>query len=454
MPKQNGGLSKPLAGHVGVPESWQKALQASLGILIALQTLFLAFTISPITNDSARYISLSDSLRHGNFQTFSLGYWHPEVQRAPGYPLFLLASRYGLHLSIRGIAVLEGLLYLLAVALIYRLLVEREVNATAFLALVFLYPATAAYSVRIMTEALVILSFAVLAWIVTRRMQPGPGLFVLAGIVSGFLTLVRPDAMLLIPLMAALLFFRVRNWQALAVPVLTAFLVLAPYVAWNWRTFHRPLPTARATGLGNSLYLAYWEAYVPSEDLSAFSRREVTSAAIQSGYAAEAAKINQALGVPSWSDPANTELMPTLQSQLAAGPALLRDALQLIWHRPWPYVSHVVLAWYHLFNPAAYPMRSPFAVMLLRVASALIWALGILGLILLYRDRAIWALPLIALMLYSPLTHCFLHTEARFTAGSRLLLVAVASYVFTRVNRRQLGSESQRVGKVRAQVPV
>src|SRR5580704_12653688 len=253
---------------VSITPHTKMRVNVSLAVLagLALRVFFvLRFPVTE-SGDAPFYIELAwNWLKNGVYGFPVNGQLTPVDMRVPGYPAFLAAVfAFSLN-SPRAVMLAQAILDLAAcflIALIATQLapqVARRRVALAGLWLAALCPFTANYTAVVLTETLTIF-LTTLAILILLETELGrkisdfhdagftPGLlnrWLLAGIVVGFGTLVRPETPLL--LFAAGLVLAIRWWQPvdwpklLRVGLLLAVGVVLPLIPWaarNWRTLH------------------------------------------------------------------------------------------------------------------------------------------------------------------------------------------------------------------------
>lgn len=235
---------------------------------LALRTLFIVkFPVSD-AGDSPFYIELGwNWLKHGVYGLVVNGRLTPVDMRVPGYPAFLAGIFAVAGRSSRAVMFAQAGLDLLscfAIALITARLAPppaRRRAAIAALWLAALCPFDANYTAAVLAETLAIFltSVAILVLLATelgsgadvartdeRRFDLGLNPWLLAGIIVGFGTLVRPEAPLLLFAAGAVLTAKWRrpaNWARLtrtaALMAIGLIIPLAPWAARNWRTLHK-----------------------------------------------------------------------------------------------------------------------------------------------------------------------------------------------------------------------
>jgi hypothetical protein len=428
---------------------------------LILQALVAVLVTRPwIAGDSKVYLELASNLHHGRFGTLQDGIYQPDVLRPPGYPLALWLQIYVLRMPLAAIAIGQAILYLLSLALIERLLCAKNINATSFLSAALIYPFGAIYSAPIMAEGWVTLAVAAVACLMCsselRVMQ-----IVLAGLIGGAAALFRTDVLLLPLLVAALILFRQApklGWRvAIAhacLAVVAASAVFLPYALWNYQHFEKLSPAPIASAVGNSLYLASWQTELSHEDLDQVYHGVITEPVRSSGFMEDIARLNRSFGAPPETVPFNPAAYETNDQRIQSSRIFGQAALHRIEARPGEYFGHVIGNLWLLWNTSVYPASAPpLARFALRAISGLILIAGLFGLFIAVRKAGPWRmlLPAAAVMLYFPAIHIWLHTEARYTAAARPLLLMFASLPLavawgTRKGlRRPLSQRDQRV---------
>ena len=428
---------------------------------LLIQALLAIWLTRPwMGGDSSAYLDLASSLSHGCFGSLRAGSCEADALRPPGYPLILAAEVHGIGMPLVAVALLQVLLYLLSIFLMERLLARSGVSPLPLLAAAFIYPFGAIYSAAIMTEAWATLALSAIAFLMCTG-KGGRGTAVAVGLISGAAALIRSD-LLLVPLVLALLMFfqhlRASGLKAglghALLPLLAAVLVLLPYVAWNASHFGKPSPAPVASAVGNTLYLAVWQSRLSHEDLEPLYGRQVTPAVAASGLVPEMAKLNRAIGAPAATVPFNPAAYDGQQAQTASSRLFGEAALQHIKAEPGLYARHVAANLWLLWNTSIYPAAlPPIPRVALRIVSALTLIAGLLGLaIAMTSDRRRALLPAAALLLYLPAIHIWLHTEARYTAAARPLLLMFAAILASFVAER-FGRHLRQPAARRANVP-
>jgi hypothetical protein len=336
----------------------------------------------------------------------------------------------------------------------------RNEHKAVFRALALAYPFPLFYSSYIMTEPWVMACLTAGACVMSRG-KLSYATLISAGILSGFAALLRPD-MILAPLVASLAIlwrFWDERWSGLRavglslIPLFMAAAVLAPYAIWNGMSFGKFSPLPLAGAVGSSMYSATWQEKVAQTDIDSIYRGNPTRGAIQSGLYAETRSINRSIGAPEHLLPTNPAWYPTRDLQIKINVAAGRRGLERISEDPGSYAKHVFHNIWRLWNTSVYPESIPSPVrMLLIAASYLVFALGLMGsLAALAGVRHFRGLrPAALIMLYPFGVHLWLHTEARYTASVRPLLVLFAAItiasLLSQFPRRARGGRAQEPG--------
>jgi hypothetical protein len=413
-----------------------------LGLII--QAVAVVWALRPwIAGDSRVYLELARNLHEGHFGTLQGGVFNPDTLRPPGYPLILAFQIYGLGLPHVAISLIQLGLYLASLALIERTLTRLGFNSLSFLALALIYPFAAVYSAPIMGEAWAIVAFSAMALLLCSKCPTRFDLLVV-GFIAGAAALIRSD-LLLVPIFVAAAVvvqqWRKDNWRAVAVsacmPILAAGCVLFPYMVWNQQHFGKLSPTPVASAVGNSLYLSTWQTRLSQDDFQSFYDHRYSPALRSSGFLEELARLNSSIGAPPLTEPFNPVAYPTEQTRIASTAVLGATARDWIKQHPTDYLRHVIGNVWLLWNTSIYPPSVPaIGRSLLRVISGLVLICGFLGVLVALRSSR-WRqlLPAIALLVYLPAIHIWLHTEARYTAAARPLLLMFASLFLAAVVR-------------------
>ena len=414
-------------------------LNRLLWMLIFIQGVAAIVAMRPwMTNDSVVYLELAHSLTEGRYGNHTSAGFQTDVLRPPGYPIILWIWLYVLKLPIAALISSQVALCLASVRLIERFLVQREIDPTVFLLCAVAYPFTAIYGASVMGEAWATLALTYIAVNLARPMHT-QFLLVAMGAVAAGAALIRAD-LLLLPLLigAVVAATRFRSGFVFAtvgslLPVLAAALVLSPYAAWNYQKFGKAFPAPNAAAVGNSLYLATWQSKLPLRDLNSMYDGKANDQARVSGLVGEVATINRSFGADPALAPFNPVVYPTRKQRIDSSRAFGNAAMQRIRNDPIDYVRHVVMNVWTLWNTGEYPAGIPaIVIFVLSVVSAIMWAAGMVGASIAFVRHRFSGFGIAALvMVYPMVVHLPLHTEARYTAAARPLLLMFAALLLS-----------------------
>jgi len=402
------------------------AMAAQLGIAMVIDKPWM-------TADSDFYVRLAGSIDQGFYGWPRDGAIQPDALRPPGYPVILWLLLFRLHFTLLLVVALQMVLYLASVVLIALRLEREGVDWVPFQLLALIYPFGAIYCGYVMTEAWATIALTGVALLASSQRLTTARLAG-SGLIAGLATLFRGD-LLLLPLIIAVIALG-RDWASVPmprkamralVPVLAAAAVLTPYTLWNNHHFGRLSPIPVASAVGNSLYLATWQGKVPLDDLNALYSRRITPRVEAAGLASEIHQLNTSLGADPLTPPFNPAAYPTNQQQRQSSAVFLEAAQARIVADPGSYARHVARNFWALWNTSNYPGAIPAVGRWgLALISGLVCLAGLVGLLLaLQSRRPIAAAGLV--LLYPMIIHLPLHTEARYTAPVRPLLLMFAS---------------------------
>ncbi len=237
-------LSKSMRRPVFLVVVFLLAFIVRVGAVVVLRD----FREGPSTRhgaDGVEYSALAEHMVQG--QGYALKPGEPTAFRPPGFPFFLAAiyavlgrNYVVVHLALCMIGATGCLLtYLLA----SELLSERGARIAALLSVVYVpdvYLSTLFYS-----ESLAIFGLAAGIWLFVRHLRTG-GLGTLAGsgLILGFTTLIRPFALLLLPIQLAVLIWhqvRLGRFRPVTAAVFMAsfLMVILPWTGRNYQVFGR-----------------------------------------------------------------------------------------------------------------------------------------------------------------------------------------------------------------------
>lgn len=416
-----------------------------LWVLIAVELVAVTLAMHPwLAPDSRQYLALGRELLDGRYGVVRAGTFMPELLHPPGYPVYLMVLVGIARLPNAALVASQALLFLGGVLLVHRLLVRYELSPVPFLVIVALYPATMAYSVRILSEGPAIFVVAGLVYVLA---VPGPFSFrrvVGLGLLTGTSIMLRPSLILLPlvvgPLLGLLWRRSGRQRQTLAALALffaAVSVVLAPYVLVNYRQVGQATPLPPAAAVGYSVYASTYDQGDRTRERRAEDGKPAPEDS--SEFSEERRRINEeidaALAERDRNEPAAEEL--------TTGKVYRSQAWQRVRDHPFTYARQVAFNWWRLWNTAEYPDGTPaLAKAGFQIAGAGVWALGLGGAVLTLmrwrRRRAPAALGAAALvLLYFPFVHAFMVSTARYTAPGRLLLQLFASLLVLDLLKRR-----------------
>lgn len=433
------------------------SIRIALWIAISVQLVAVFYVTSPwIRTDTPRYLELAANMASGQFGTLTPDGFEPEAITPPAYPWLLMLFLHVLHLNVDTLVAVQLVTYAGCAFLMDRLVrADHPAVANLFLLSVAGYILAPLYVSAIMAEGFALLALSIAALAVAQRKGISLKQVAVAGLVCGVATLLRPD-LLLLPFVVgvAAIFaeprckgFVRRGVLLFATPLLCAGAVLLPYAAWNAEHFGRFSPVPRAGAVGSSLYLSTWQRKLPLNDLNALHQGRVTPKAQRAGMDTEVVRLNSKIGAPPLTAVWSPMAYQTRETQIRSTDVLLRAALERIKADPGSYGLHVLANVWNLWNTSVYPAAvPPAAATLLTIVSAIATVLGLggaaLGLI------GVFGWPIARgpalVMLYLPIIHIWLHTEARYTAPARLLLLLHAAALLWWLWRRMAGRAAPR----------
>jgi hypothetical protein len=298
---------------------------------------------------------------------------------------------------------------------------------------VAVYPFPLLYSASVLAESWAIVATTVSALLLAggKRRE-----YALGGAAAGIAALIRSDLLLLPFVMAAAItIYERRRSRPLAtigtaaLPIITAGLILLPYASWNYLNFGRPLPTPTAGAIGTSLYLSTWQNQITWSDTEALIAGTTTAHVEEIGLGAGFRAINREIGAPLNIQAFDPWAYPSNDLRIAAAHAFLRAAIVRISADPGAYARHLLNNTWALWVTKRYPGLPDVAAIALRVSSWAVYLLGLIGMAMAVASPRGWSLPwlLVPVALYPAAIHLWLHTEARYTAAGRILLMMFAA---------------------------
>jgi 4-amino-4-deoxy-L-arabinose transferase-like glycosyltransferase len=233
-----------------------------LAAVLALRDLHEG-PVGPASADDVQFHTLARHVAAGAGYSNAAG--RPTSFRAPGWPLFL-AGLYRLAgpapALVYGVNCVLGALACLLAYLLARDLLHAERPARAAGILTALYLPHIWFATVFVSENLYVPCQALVVWLVVRlcrRQDRGRDFWLagLAGLLLGWAVLTRPFALLLVPLLPAVLLYagwrrgQLRPLPALALPA-AALLVVLPWTLRNYRVHGRAVLVA--TNGGSTFY--------------------------------------------------------------------------------------------------------------------------------------------------------------------------------------------------------
>jgi 4-amino-4-deoxy-L-arabinose transferase-like glycosyltransferase len=229
-----------------------------LYIFLAALSLRLAFVLTvPLetlaVGDQADYAAMAENLVAGG--GFAIHPGIPTPDRAPGYPVFVAAVYAVSGNSPRAALIAQSVLSALTCLLLFWILretLEDENVARLGAGLLAFYPVLIVYCGRLLSETLFTFLVAASMLLLARHLRRGKPLeALLAGLVMGAATLVRPGALLMPWLVLGLMLLYGRSravaWLGYAA---VFFLTLVPWTMRNQELFGFRSLAARGPGFG------------------------------------------------------------------------------------------------------------------------------------------------------------------------------------------------------------
>lgn len=415
-----------------------RSVQLGLWLVLLAEGLLAVWLSRPwIAGDSNYYLELGESLCQGRYGSVTTAGFQPDVLRPPGYPIMLCVLRHGLGLPIAGIVLVQLGAYLLSIFVLTRVLVRRGYSPALMLLLAIAYPASIMYGTQIMTEAWAQVALAVTV-LVLEREHFGTRALILAGLLCSLAAYFRAD-LLPVPIFLAIMLLveqirskvpLLRSMARAALPVAAAAVLLLPYAVWNEVNFKWPLPAPIAGAVGTSMYLATWQDKLPNDELAALYHGVLTPRAKSLGLGDEVRAINQRLGADPLTAPWSPTDYSTNEQRIGVNRATAEMAISRITADPSGYADHVLGNIWRLWQANAFPSSLPrIAITLIQFASCAIFIFGFAGVGLSFVGPRHWPLSAApaVILLTVPLVHIWLHTEARYTAAVRPILLLLAA---------------------------
>jgi hypothetical protein len=411
-----------------------RSLLIAAWAIIIIECVLAAYRLSPwIVGDSHHYLALAQNLTQGRYGSLTQAGFEPDVLRPPGYPIVLWFFLYVLGLPAWAVVAVQLACVCGAIYFIQRFLAARGINQTLFICFAAAYPFPLLYSASLLAESWAVVATTAAALLVAAANPRG---YALAGAAAGVAALMRSDLLLLPLFMSAAI--ALHEWQLsprlvairnATLPIVTAVLVLLPYASWNLINFGRPQPTPIAGAIGTSLYLSTWQSQMTWDDTMALIAGRTTTHVEQIGLGAGFRAIDREIGAPQNIQAFDPWAYPTNRLRIAAASAYQDAAIDRISADPANYGRHVLNNMWALWVTKRYPGLSDPLAIVLRASSWAVYLLGFAGMAAAVVSPRRWLLPrfLVPVVLYPAAIHLWLHTEARYTAATRLLLLMFAA---------------------------
>lgn len=416
------------------------------GECVAALYLFRPWAIG----DSFHYLLLARNLGDGHYGSVTAAGFEPDVLRPPGYPVVLWFLLHLLGLP-RGAAVALQLAGICgSIYAIQRHLAARGTNPTPFVVVAALYPFPLLYGANLLAESWTIVATTAAALLLVRGK---PMSYALSGAAAAIAALMRSDMLLLPLVLAGLIAIHEsradRRLAALGkalLPIAAAVVVLLPYTIWNYVHFHRPSPAPVAGAIGTSLYLSTWQRDLSWNDIEAINARKTTAHIEEIGLGPAIRQINRSIDAPKNILAFDPWAYPTDALRIAAANQFRTAAVERIAANPVRYAGHVLHNLWALWVTKRYDGLPAILGLALLTSSAAVFVLGLAGMAMSVVRPRDWPLPwlLAPVTLYPAAIHLWLHTEARYTAATRLLLAMFAGALLAWLLRTPRPSEPGR----------
>ena len=408
-------------------------LLATGWLIVALEAAFAIYRFKPwVIGDSTHYLLLAQSLADGRYGTVTAAGFEPDALRPPGYPIVLWFLLHFLGLPALGVVIVQVVAYCACLFGIQKLVFARGGDAL-FILVTALYPFPLFYSTYLLTESWAIVATTAAALLILHRSRWN---YAFAGLAAGIGALVRAD-LLLLPLVLTVIVFirdarRGQGWPAAAadalLPSLISALLILPYAAWNDAHFGRFSPTPMAGAIGTSLYLSTWQDQLSWDDVEALEQGRITPHMEAIGLAPAVRQLNRGIGAPENILAFDPHAYPTVELRIAAAQAFKGAALDRVCANPIHYADHVLYNLWALWVTKRYAGLPAVIAAGLMISSGLVFVLGLGGMaVSLFRPGAPLPWVLVPVTLYPAGIHLWLHTEARYTAAARPLLIMFAA---------------------------
>ena len=403
-------------------------------LVIGLECVAALYLLRPwAKGDSFHYLLLAQNLSQHHYGVVTTNGFEPDVLRPPGYPIVLWVQLHLLHLPPVAVVALQLCGTCGALFAIQRYLAKSGVNTAPFVILAAAYPFPLLYSAMLFAEAWATVAITAAALLLMRANGRA---YAFAGAAAAVGALMRSD-LLFVPVLLSMIVLLIERrcpvskaqWIAKAlVPSVAAALVLLPYAAWNYVHFHRASPAPIAGAVGTSLYLSTWQRDLTWTDVQAIIGGGSTQHIEAIGLGPAVREINRSIGAPENILAFDPWAYPDNHLRIAAAQAFRGAAIRRVEADPGRYAGHVAHNLWALWVTKRYDGVPAAVGIPLIISSAAVFLLGLAGMATALFRPGGWVVPavLVPLTLYPAAIHLWLHTEARYTAATRPLLMMFA----------------------------
>lgn len=220
-----------------------------------------------------RYDPIARNLQIGNgFSRSSQAPYIPDDFDQPGYPYFLALIYKFTSGSLKAVVVaqlfLEALILFLVVRVGRWLKIPERAGVSA-LALGLICPFLPLFAGKILTEVLATFVVTLTCYMAVRcALDDGLKWWVLSGIGMGACLLVRPDLLVSVALMMLTLGliswrkYRLRLCRRILIQLVSALIILTPWMIRNYRLFHSPRPLGGTASQVKSPYVKWLDTWL------------------------------------------------------------------------------------------------------------------------------------------------------------------------------------------------
>jgi 4-amino-4-deoxy-L-arabinose transferase-like glycosyltransferase len=385
-----------------------------LALAVRLAHAFLVAADMPIPGDAFLYRLLGYELANGfgysEAGTFESGHLRPTAEHPPLFPLYLaLWTKLGLGgvAAERVACALLGTLTVGLIGLLGRRVAGVRVGLIAA-AVAAIYPPLLLADGALISESLyapLVVGALLLAFRLVDR--PTAGSAAALGAVVGLCALTRSDGILLLPVLALPMAWRIRHarWRAMAACAAAALIVLAPWLGRNWVQFDRfPL---LSTNTGFTALAANCPATYYSSKYIGFARHQCV-------FRSDCVDIPGELAA---SDCMRDEARAYARRHLGRVPLVVLARVGRVWEL---YGADTT------YDYGVNWARARWLAQVARFASLVALALALVGAVALWR-RAVPLLPLLAPLLVATLVAALTFGFSRYRLVAEPSLVVLAA---------------------------